>query len=88
MNINASVSLDGIYGMVPEEKMSGGARKLRNFYSMKTDAPIYQCEFGYYSLDRWKSEGHINDNTDLSELFGFDEPGSHSLSSLGWCEAA
>lgn len=78
---------DGIHGMVQKEKMSTGARKTRDFYEIKPNAPIYQCEFGYYSLDRWKSEGYINDNTNLNELFGFDEPGVHGLGQLGWCEA-
>lgn len=86
-------------GMVPKEKMSKGARKLRDFYEMKPDASIYQSEFWFYSLDRWKSEGHIqdenvlndggiNDNPRLIELFQYDEPGSHGLWELNWCEAA
>ncbi|MHB1485857.1 MAG: uroporphyrinogen decarboxylase family protein [Saccharofermentanales bacterium] len=79
---------DGIHGKVPEEKMSAGAAKLRDFYEMKKDAPIYQCEDWYYSLERWKSEGFITDSTDLHKLFRFDEPGSTSLGELGWCEAA
>lgn len=70
------------------EKIAKGAQKLRDFYNMVPDAPIYQCEFGYYSLDRWKREGHITDKTDLNQLFGFDVGGSHSLEELGWCEAA
>ncbi|NSW90310.1 MAG: hypothetical protein HPY74_06465 [Firmicutes bacterium] len=74
--------------MVPRESMNPGARKLRDFYEKKPDAPIYQCEFGFYSLDRWKREGYIDDNTNLAELFGYDEPGSYSLGGLGWCEAA
>ncbi|NJD01696.1 MAG: hypothetical protein FIA99_03660, partial [Ruminiclostridium sp.] len=78
---------NGITGMVPRDKMSKGAGKLRDFYEMKPDAPIYLSEFGYYSLDRWKSEGYINDNTDLKKLFGFDEPGCFNLGGLGWCEA-
>ena len=79
---------DGIHAMVPRESMNPGARKLRDFYEKKPDAPIYQCEFGFYSLDRWKREGYIDDNTNLAELFGYDEPGSYSLGGLGWCEAA
>lgn len=79
---------DGIHGMVPREKMSPGARKMRDFFEMKPGAPIYQCEFGFYSLDRWKSEGHIDDQTNLSELFGYDEDGEEGLGHLGWCEAA
>lgn len=78
---------DGIHGMVPKDKMSYGARKYRDFYEMKPDAPIYQREFGFYSRDRWKSEGHIDDNTNLDELFKFDEQGCHSLGGAGWCEA-
>jgi hypothetical protein len=79
---------NGIYGMVPKEKMSFGAAKLRDFYEMKAGASIYQCEDWFYSTDRWKREGHIDDNTDLNSLFGFDEPGNFSLGGLGWCEAA
>lgn len=67
--------------------MNKGAKKLRDFYEMKKDAGIYQCEFGFYSLDRWKKEGHITKDTDLNKLFDYDEPGSHSLGELGWCEA-
>ena len=48
---------DGIHGMVPREKMSKGAKRMRDFYDMKPDAPIYQTEFGFYSLERWKMRG-------------------------------
>lgn len=80
--------LDGIHGMVPKDKMSKVAKKMRDFYEVKPGAPIYQCEFGFFSTDRWKSEGFINDDTKLNELFMFDEPGNFSLWGLGWCEAA
>lgn len=79
---------DGIHGMVPVEKMAPGAKKLRDVYALKKDAPVYQTEFGYYSMDRWKQEGYISDATDLDALFGFDENGSERLEELGWCEAA
>lgn len=79
---------DGIHAMVPPDAMSPGARKLRDFYEMKPDAPIFQCDFGFYSLDRWKREGHISDDTNLDALFRYDEPGAHALYGLGWCEAA
>jgi hypothetical protein len=78
---------DGIHAMVPREAMSRGAKKLRDFYAMIPGAAIYQCEFGYYSLERWRGEGHIPDGADLGELFGFDEPGGHGLYGMGWCEA-
>lgn len=79
---------DGIHGMVPRDKMSKGAGKLRDIYEMKPDAPVFQKEFGFYSLERWKSEGKIDDNTNLYELFGYDDPGSYNLDQLGGCEAA
>lgn len=78
---------DGIHVLLPREKMSNGAKKLRDFYAKKANAPIYQCEFGFYSQERWKSEGYINDNSNFDELFGFDDAGSHGLGQLGWCEA-
>jgi uroporphyrinogen decarboxylase len=71
----------------PYQAMSPGAKKMRDFYALKPDAPIYQREFGFYSLDRWKKEGHIKDGDDLDALFGFDPPGKYSLDNLGWCEA-
>ena len=86
--MSSTLQNNGIYGMVPKDKMSPGARKLRDFYEMKPGASICQREFGYYSLDRWKREGHMDDSTDIGELFGFDEPGGHGLYGLGWCEAA
>ncbi|MDR0877504.1 MAG: uroporphyrinogen decarboxylase family protein [Treponema sp.] len=70
--------------------MSLGAKKMRDFYAMKPDAPVYQKEFGFYSMDRWKAEGHLSakvSNKELSELFGFDPPGKFSIGNLGWCEA-
>ena len=70
-----------------QERMDPGAIKMRDFYAMKKDAPIYQAEFGYYVLDRWIREGHIAEGEDLGALFGFDPPGKYSLGGLGWCEA-
>ena len=80
-------SENGIDSMVPREKMCQGASKLRDFYELKANAPVFQCEFGYYSLDRWKREGYIGDDTDLDALFGFDQPGGYGLWDIGWCEA-
>ncbi|HHY82898.1 MAG TPA: hypothetical protein GX505_09515 [Clostridiales bacterium] len=70
-----------------KQKRNIGIAKMRDFYQMKPDAPIFQMEFGLPILDRWKREGHINDSTDFYDLFGYDEPGTHSLGQLGWCEA-
>jgi uroporphyrinogen decarboxylase len=72
------------------ENISVGAKKMHDFYALKSGAPVYQKEFGFYSFDRWKSEGHISQNEDwtvLNKLFGFDPPGRFHLDNLGWCEA-
>ncbi len=70
-----------------EARGKRGIGKLRLFYEMKKDSPVFQTEFGFYSLDRWKSEGHISEKDDLDELFGFDSSGQFNLGNLGWCEA-
>jgi uroporphyrinogen decarboxylase len=77
---------DGIHGMVPREKMSVGARRMRDFYEHKPGAPFYQTEFGYYSLDAWKEQGMPQD-VPHDELFSFDPPGCMGMGELGWCEA-
>jgi uroporphyrinogen-III decarboxylase len=77
---------DGIHAMVSRDQMSPGARKLRDVYSLKPDAPLFQREFGYYSLDRWREQGMPQD-VHHSELFSFDEKGDYGLGGLGWCEA-
>ncbi|MDR2516266.1 MAG: uroporphyrinogen decarboxylase family protein [Spirochaetaceae bacterium] len=74
----------------PREAMSLGAQKMRDFYAHKPDAPVYQQEFGFYVLDRWKAEGHIGADaaeSNLGGLFGYDPPGKYFLGNLGWCEA-
>jgi uroporphyrinogen decarboxylase len=84
------MSTDTVIKVPPYETMSAGAQKMRDFYTHKPDAPVYQKEFGFYSLERWKREGHIKtdvSNEELDELFGFDPPGKFSLGNLGWCEA-
>lgn len=86
---------DGIHGLLPREQMAEGTRKLRDFYDGKPGAPLVLKEFGYYSLDRWVSEGHIKSCSEvegdydayLRGVFGFDEPGQFDIWNLGWCEA-
>ena len=81
---------DGIHAMVPYEAMTPGAKKMRDFYNRKPDAGIYQKEFGFYSMDRWKSEGYLRQDVtqeELDQLFGFDPQGKYFLGDLGWCEA-
>ncbi|HOJ30857.1 MAG TPA: uroporphyrinogen decarboxylase family protein [bacterium] len=64
--------------------MTTSARKLRDIYGRKPYAPFFQKEFGFFTLERWKKEGKIDDNTNLDELFGFDPPGNYNLAQLGW----
>ena len=86
MSDNSNIK-DGIHAMVDYNKMSPIAKKFRDFYAIKPDAGIIQREFGYYCIDLWKSQGHINDSSDFRELFMFDEDGWVSIYGLGWCEA-
>ncbi len=68
--------------------MSRSVRKLRDFYAVKPDAPVYMREFGYFSLEKWVSEGHIKDYSELHRLCGFDDAAVENIFGLGWCEAA
>lgn len=63
-------------------------QKIHDFYDHKPGARIYQQEFGFYCLDRWKDEGYINDGTDLNALFGYDPQAVLKLGQLGGCEAS
>jgi len=78
---------DGIHGLVPRERMSVGARRMRDAYERKPGAGFYQREFGFYCLERWKEQGMPAD-VPLEKLFGYDPPGKAGLGGLGWCEAA
>lgn len=41
--------------MVPHDRMTPGVRKLRDTYAITPGAPLYQKEFGYLTLERWKA---------------------------------
>lgn len=86
---------DGINRVPPYESMSPSAKKIRDFYAMRPDAPLYQKEFGYYVLDRWIREGHLKPQEAVEDypaylrsVFGYDEPAVNDVDGLGWCEAA
>jgi uroporphyrinogen decarboxylase len=81
------MAADSVISLPPYDAMSAGAKKMRDFYALKPDAPIYQKEFAFYSMERWKQEGHIKDGDNLDALFRFDPSGRHSLGNLGWSEA-
>ncbi len=80
---------DGIHGLVPFEKMSEAARKLRALYARTPGAPFYRREFYIWqeTIERWHGEGMPRD-VPQAELFFYDPPGNFGLSGLGWCEAA
>lgn len=86
---------DGIHGMLPEERMTEGARKRRQTYAVTPGAPLMQTEFGYYSLEKWIEQGKISGehhgwrfDEELRRLFFLEDRGNFSLNGLGWCEAA
>ena len=70
-----------------EKSLEKSIGLIKNFYNQTTGSGIYQKEFTYYCMERWISEGHVNNDTDLNELFMFDVEAIHCLSNLGWCEA-
>jgi uroporphyrinogen decarboxylase len=78
---------DGVHAMVPDDRMSPAARKLRDIYDIKPGAPFFRKEFGYFSLDAWKEQGMPQD-VPHEKLFDFDPPALHGLGQIGWCEAA
>lgn len=61
--------------------------KLKAFLDRTPYAPFYQCEFGYFCIDRWTAEGHIKDGDNLSEKFGFDPAEICYLTDAGGCSA-
>jgi uroporphyrinogen-III decarboxylase len=77
----------GVHALVPRDKMTSSARKLRDAYARIPGAPLFRREFGFYCLDRWKEQGMPLD-VPPAELFDYDPPGNHALGRLGWCEAA
>ena len=82
---------ENLYSLVDYKKMSPSAKKIRDFYAIRPDAPIYQKEFGYYVLDRWIEEGYLKPRHQvedydkyLREVFGYDEPAIDQVYGLGW----
>jgi hypothetical protein len=89
MDTDNTVDLqDGIHGMVPKDKMSPAARKLRDIYDIVPGSPFPQQEFGFYSIEKWQAEEGMPTDVPRHELFQFDPGGSAGFGGLGWCEAA
>lgn len=63
-------------------------RKYWDYINVKPGAPLYQQEFGFYSLDKWRRDEGLSADEDLNALFGFDAPALTMLGGLGGCEAA
>lgn len=85
---------DGIRRLPAYEKMSPSAKKIRDFFDIRPDAPLYHREFGFYVLDKWIAQGHLiprdtvpDYNAYLRSVFGYDEPATCDIGGLGWCEA-
>lgn len=85
---------DSVLRIPDYETMSPAAKKYRDFYNLKPDAPIYQREFGYFTLDKWISEGFLKPrdavgdyDAYLREVFSYDEPAVSNLWGIGFCEA-
>jgi len=78
---------DGICARVAKERMEPAVSKFWDAYERVPGAPLYRCEFGFYSLDAWKEQGMPQD-VPRAELFDYDPPAKHGLGQIGWCEAA
>jgi hypothetical protein len=76
--------------MLPRERMSEGARRLRAAYERIPGAPFYRREFSIWdeALDLWKGSQGMPADVPLEQLFLWDPPGNLNLRQLGWCEAA
>jgi len=93
-NIKNEIKEDGIFGMLPENKMDKFAKKLRDTYAIEPGAPFFLTEFGYFTFERWQKEGFIEgehsewDYDDyIQKLFHLDKNGHHPLKGSGWVEA-
>ena len=69
---------DGVNFMVPSERMTPSARKLRDAYARVPGAPLFKREFGFYCLERWKEQGMPQD-VPKEELFDYDPPGGYTV---------
>lgn len=79
---------DGIHGMLPRAQMAPHVCKFWDFMRIRPGAPLFQQEFGYYCLEKWRREDGLSEDADLQALFGFDAPAVATLGALGGCEAA
>ena len=80
---------DGIYSLMPHERMVPLARQGRDVYAITPDAPLIRTEFWLMAttLAEWRTQGMPADVAH-AKLFTLDGPTNHSLGGLGSCEAA
>jgi hypothetical protein len=81
---------DGVRGMVPRDRMTEGARRLRDAYERRPGAPLYRREFYIWdeAIALWQGGQGMPRDVPQERLFQWDDPGNVSLGQLGWCEAA
>ncbi|MFZ4396673.1 MAG: uroporphyrinogen decarboxylase family protein [Kiritimatiellia bacterium] len=80
-------SQDGVHSMVPRDRMSPAARKIRDTYAITPGIPFLQREFGFYCLDRWTAEGHRPPDGHWDRFFQIEDSPKWGLWGAGWCEA-
>lgn len=76
--MSEALPADGIHGLLPREKMTPAARKMRDTYAITPGAPLVRKEFGYYCLEEWYKQG-LDPKANLAEVFGYDPPGRYIL---------
>ena len=77
---------DGIHAMLPREQMCDAAKLRRDTYAITPGLPFIQCEFGFYSLERWAEQG-MPEDVPRAELFGYSPSGGVGMGGCGWTEA-
>ena len=82
-------AMDGIHGLLPDEKTIPSARKLRAAYRKVPGAPLYRREFWLMAntVEKWQKEEGMPKHVQFDDLFFLDPQGNYSLGQLGWCES-
>lgn len=71
--------------------MIASAGKRRELYKIKKNGGWINTEFGYYSLDAWKKQGHITGDHDpwvyddyMKKTFSLEDDGQYYLNGMNW----
>ncbi len=81
-----SIEMDGIHRMVADDKIPPQVKKLRNTFKVTPNEGFIQKEFGFYCLDRWRTEG-LPVDVDLKKFFSFDDEAEYQIRGIGWTAA-